>query len=238
MAKKYHKLIFDYMDNTFFEKFNPNSYLTLFKYLENRKEEEKRNFNNKVSKVDFKQLISDKAQAKSSYDNKIAFFTTIDESKYLIFAELDYSLVVYNLILPDVIIKIPKAHENHINSVQHKIHPVTKNHYILTSSYDLSIKVWHFNCKKGKLKNILKIPMAGLDHGLLGTLMFNQTSKCNYVITCSLYKNIRIWDFNDGKALKKAETKNYLFFIDSFHEKNQDKYYVIVGSDSNVQSWN
>ena len=66
-----------------------------------------------------------------------------------------YNIIIYNLLLNKIENKINKAHSNNIHKIKHYSNPFSKNHILLSSSYDKSIKLW--NISSNPIVNILTI---------------------------------------------------------------------------------
>ena len=66
-----------------------------------------------------------------------------------------YNIIIYNLLLNKIENKINNAHSNNIHKIKHYFNPSTKNHILLSSSADKSIKLW--NISSNPIINILTI---------------------------------------------------------------------------------
>jgi WD40 repeat protein len=66
-----------------------------------------------------------------------------------------YNIIIYNILLNNITNKINNAHSNDIHKIKHYYDSLSKNHLLLTSSEDKSIKIW--NISSNPISNILKI---------------------------------------------------------------------------------
>ena len=66
-----------------------------------------------------------------------------------------YNIIIYNLLLNKIENKINKAHSNNIHKIKHYFNHSSKNHILLSSSSDQSIKLW--NISSNPIVNILTI---------------------------------------------------------------------------------
>ena len=66
-----------------------------------------------------------------------------------------YNIIIYNLLLNRIDYTINKAHSNFIHKIKNYINPSNKNHILLSSSSDNSVKLW--NISSNPIINILSI---------------------------------------------------------------------------------
>ncbi len=67
----------------------------------------------------------------------------------------EYNIIIYNLSLNKIESKINNAHSNEIHRIKHYFNPSINSHILLSTSSDLSIKLW--NISSSPITNILKI---------------------------------------------------------------------------------
>ena len=65
-----------------------------------------------------------------------------------------YNIIIYNKLLNNISNKINNAQSNDIHKIKHYYNSLSKNHLLLTSSSDYSIKLW--NISSNHISNILK----------------------------------------------------------------------------------
>ena len=134
-----------------------------------------------------------------------------------------YNIIIYNLLNNNKNI-INKAHLDNIHIIKHYYDSLTKNHILLTSSKDKSIKLW--NISSNQISNILHIQNCfDGDNRSPFCLMFNKDDY--YILGGSRDKKKNIWN-NNGKLIGPIEKSqlNYGVFIETTYINN--KPYILL----------
>ena len=134
-----------------------------------------------------------------------------------------YNIIIYNLLNNNKNI-INKAHLDNIHRIKHYYDSLTKNHILLTSSSDKSIKLW--NISSYPISNILHINNCFDGNNWSPfCLMFNKEDY--YILGGSWNKKKNIWNKN-GNLIGPIEKSqlNYGIFIESTYIDN--KPYILL----------
>ena len=180
--------------------------------------------------------IIDKAFIKYWGDNNFITFDSMYNEKFLVYGTVNYSIYFYDLKQEKVSKKIRKAHDHYITNFRHTFDKNYARDLLLTISDTIkNIKVWdvkNMDC----LVNIRK----AYEHGFLFSACFliDEQNKMNYIISVNYDKEfIKIFDF-EGKmvdSINNSEDKSLL--VDSFKDTYLNKYYIIVGNEKNIISY-
>ena len=138
-----------------------------------------------------------------------------------------YNINIYNLLLNKNTNIIKNAHLNNIWIIKHYYDSLTKNHILLTSSKDKSIKLW--NISSYPISNILHINNCfdGAPDSPF-CLMFNKEDY--YILGGSRDKKKNIWNKNGNLigTIEKSQL-NYGIFIESTYIDN--KPYILLSGE-------
>ena len=205
---------------------------------ERKKEEEKIALNDNVNLINnfkFENIDKIKNINVISNDLNITFMKSVtvytiiknNESLYEI-AYPDnkngYNIIIYNLLLNKIENKINNAHSNNIHKIKHYFNPSTKNHILLSSSADKSIKLW--NISSNPIINILTINNCfDGDNQSPFCLMFKEEDF--FIFGGSRDQKKKIWNQN-GILIGNIEKSNlnYGRFIETVYIEN--KAYILL----------
>ena len=205
---------------------------------ERKKEEEKIALNDNVNLINnfkFENIDKIKNINVISNDLNITFMKSVtvytiiknNESLYEI-AYPDnkngYNIIIYNLLLNKIENKINNAHSNNIHKIKHYFNPSTKNHILLSSSADKSIKLW--NISSNPIINILTINNCfDGDNFSPFCLMFKEEDF--FIFGGSRDQKKKIWNQN-GILIGNIEKSNlnYGRFIETVYIEN--KAYILL----------
>ena len=135
-----------------------------------------------------------------------------------------YNIIIYNLLLNKIENKINNAHSNNIHKIKHYFNPSTKNHILLSSSADQSIKLW--NISSNPIINILTINNCfDGDSFSPFCLMFKEEDF--FIFGGSRDQKKKIWNQN-GILIGNIEKSNlnYGRFIETVYIEN--KAYILL----------
>ena len=139
----------------------------------------------------------------------------------------EYNIIIYNLSLNKITNKINNAHSNEIYKIKHYYQSFSKNHILLTSSLDKSIKLW--NISINNILNILTINNCfDGDNQSPFCIMFKNINF--FIFGGSRDKKKNIWNEN-GKLIGPIEKSNlnYGRFIETTYIKN--KPYILLSGE-------
>ena len=142
-----------------------------------------------------------------------------------------YNIIIYNLLLNKIENKINKAHSNNIHKIKHYFSPSSKNHILLSSSSDQSIKLW--NISSNPIVNILTINNCfDGDNYSPFCLMFKEEDF--FIFGGSRDQKKKIWNKN-GILIGTIEKSklNYGLFIETVYIKN--KAYILLSGQNHSE---
>ena len=195
----------------------------------------KDNFN--YNEINFiKDLIKDSDVYYSFLDNTFCVFESIDQILYLVYGNINRSIILFNIIDSKKMNEIKNAHRYYITNFRHYFDINNKRDLIITISADNNnAKLWNI-VNLELLVNIENINKDGL---LYSSCFLNDncqiyiiSSNYNYSGNC---EPIKVFDLN-GKYIKEiynSEDKTY--FIDSYHDEKLDINYIITGNKNDIK---
>ena len=177
----------------------------------------------------------------SSYDNTFLLFKSSQNIYHLIYSTLKISIVCFNLSNPknfQLISEIKHAHNDYIDNFRHSYNSKFKRDLILSlSSGDNNIKIWNLNNWEC-IFNINKIYKFGSI--LSSCFLLDEILDYNFIVACNffLYKIVAVDISGNKEKNKEIETNiSTNIFIDKYYDTKFSKYYIIIGNNSNVSSY-
>ena len=196
--------------------------------------------NDKISEsknlIDKKDLIVD-FYSNDFSNNAFSVFKSNNNIIYIIYSNVDNSIISYNLIKNEKLNEIKNAHENDITNIRYYLDNLYKREIILSvSSYDNNIKLW--NIKNWEcLFNIKNINRAGY---LYSASILNDNNN-NYIITSNYYifnpDPIKVFDINLDKKKEINDSYESTKFITTYYDNKKDKNYIITGNKGYLKSY-
>lgn len=203
------------------------------------------NSSNQVQKIMFRQNICTNADNNYQLDNKFCVLKTFLGENLVVWGNTSYSLEAFDLEIGRVTHTVNKAHDSNIICLSHCLDPVKKLNYIISSSFDRSIKVWSV---EEKWKNIINIPDAHTDYSIFSVQIFyNHLLNGLFIISSNMNeKAIKIWECevkDDDSFLpvcqKIMQDVGGIKFVSIwFDSKSEEgKYYLLTANDKEVTSF-
>ena len=195
------------------------------------------NFNSNPKEIHFlKDLVKD-SYARSILDNTFIIFKSKNEILYLIYTNIDNSIVSYNIIDNKIMIEIKNAHYDNIINFRYYFDKIKNDDLIISISIDNDIKLWNINNWDNfcNLKNIYK-------SGKIFSACFLNNNNQNYILTsnCNLKgtcESIKVFDFKGNKIKTINDSNNNTYFIDCYYDKKESKNYIITGNIGYIKSY-
>ena len=170
-------------------------------------------------------------------NNAFSVFKSINNTTYIIYSNLNISIISYNLIKNEKINEIRNAHERDITNFRYYLDNLNKRELILSiSSNDSNIKLW--NIKNWEcLLNIKNINRYGY---LYSACILNDNNKI-YIITSNYYifnpDPIKVFEINIGEIEIINDSYESTKFIRSYYDNKKDKNYIITGNKGYLKSY-
>ena len=173
-------------------------------------------------------------------DNTFCIFTSINKILYLIYTDIEYSIICFDLIYNKKIMELKKAHEEDITNFRHIFDRINLTDLILSISFlDNNLKVWNFKNFEC-LVNIKKVNNLGNLRSACFLFYNNQ----NYILTSNSNSKdnanmepIKVFDLRGIKINEINESNDDTIFIDVYYDKKFLKNYIITGNNCYIKSY-
>mgnify|MGYP002624997218 CR=1 FL=1 len=182
--------------------------------------------------------ITKEAYSDDISDNTFAVFKTIGDFLYLIFTNLNKSIICYNIIEQKKTIEIKNSHNEHITNFRHFLDKIDKRDLLLSiSSADKNIKMWDVNNWQCLL-NISNI----YNNGELYSACFINDNDNNYILTSNsnIYGDsgpIKVYDFSGNKIKEIEDSNENTSFIDTYYDNKFLINFILTGNSNYVKSY-
>jgi WD40 repeat protein len=188
-----------------------------------------------VMKLKHIQILTHDINAMSDYNKNFCFVKAIKGDMYIIWANKENYLEIYDLNKSSVLQKI-KAHDDWINSVHHFYDPLENKDFIITCSDDKTIKIWDadFHMEVHNLKNILTIKQDTVATFRNAFVFTDFNNKCNYIVAELSDYIVAIYD-QKGKFLWKIDK---CYFLDIWEDCQLFETHLIVSYAGMVKFYN
>jgi len=190
-------------------------------------------FSSNPTNLIYKGDLCNTAHKYNSIDKVFCAFKSFLDDSYVVWGTPTYSLEFFNIEKNKIINSIKEAHMNIIFSCRHYPDKKNKIDYIITSSYDRNVKIW--NLKSFSYNLIVNTYNNNYIYSVC--LLFEENENKSYVITSSPNDFMKVWDFT-GKLLDTFGLSDEgTYFIDTYHDTKNNKYYILNGNVNDVKSY-
>ena len=190
--------------------------------------------NNTTKNIELINIVNDSFSYKDWIDNSFTIFKSFDDILYLVYTNINKSLILYNVATNKIINEIKKAHNEYITNIKHYLDNINNRNLILTVSFEENnLKVWNLikNELLCSIKNIHKTKT-------LVTACILKDKMNNYIITPgtpSDYINILTLKGElIGRINNSNETTN---FIESYYDNKSYKNFILTANEGYVKSY-
>ena len=186
-------------------------------------------------KLEFNKDLTTNAPNYSAVTQMFSVFKSIKNKTYLTWVTKNKTIEIYDLDSENLIRTIENAHTNDIYCCRHFIDNKKNIDYLITSSYDKSIKIW--NLESLDNKPLLTISNAH-SNGYIYTpcILSHKNLEKNYIISGADEDYIKIFDFEGKSQNKDIKVDTYINFLDTFYDEKSNEFYIIVGNGKDVRS--
>ena len=172
-------------------------------------------------------------------DNTFSLFKGANDIIYLIYTNINKSIISFNVIDNKKINEIKNAHKEYITNFRYYFDKNNKRDLIISiSSDDNNIKLWNIidsECLLD-LKNVNKFGHLYSACFLnFNNELFLVSSNHNYY---GDYEPIKIYDMNCNKIKEIDDSEDQTYFIDTYNDNKSNTTYIITGNKNNVKSYN
>ena len=197
--------------------------------------------NQNFYEVKFITDITKDSYALFGLDNTFCVFKSINDILYLIYTDINSSIISYNLIENIKINEIKNAHSEYITNFRHYLDKNNKRDLILSiSATNNNLKIWNIN----NFECILIIHNVN-NTGILKSSCFLYDNNTIYIITSNynddvnnIKEGIKVFDLN-GNKIKDINDSNYdIIFIATYYDIDLSSNYIISGNNGHIISYN
>ena len=195
-------------------------------------------YNINFNKIYFFKNIDNDAYSQYIKDNSFIVFKSLNDIIYLIYTNINKSIISFNLINQKKICEIKNAHNIYITNFRYYLDKINKRDLIISISLKGNdIKLWNvynFNC-------LLFIENINKFGNLLSACFLNDNNQI-YILTSNSFINeidhIKVFNLK-GIKIKEINNSNISTnFIDIYYDKELKNKYIITGNKGKVISYN
>ena len=174
-------------------------------------------------------------------DNTFCVFKSINDILYLIYTNIDCSIISYNLIENKKINEIKNAHTEDITNFRYYLDKINKRDLLLsTSAVNNNLKIWNIN----NFECILNIHNVN-NTGILKSSCFLYDNNTIYIITSNyndsvnnIKEGIKVFDLNGNKIKDINDSNDDIIYITTYYDINLSSNFIISGNNGYILSYN
>ena len=182
----------------------------------------------------FKEDICSTAHKANSIDRVFCAFKSFSCESLIVWGSTSYNVEFYDCEKGKIVKTFVQAHSQTIYSCRHYPDSQKRIDYIITSSYDRSVKVWDYK-QSSYILNISKAHSAFYIYSV--SLLLSKNNEPNYVITSASNDKMKIWDFQGNYLRNVGQDTDNTYFIDVYYNKSKKKHYLINANSVDVKSY-
>ena len=194
----------------------------------------KMKFEKDPNSLEFLKDIATNAHNSNSIDTVFCAFKSFSGLSLVVWGDTSFNIDFYDFEKEKIISTINSAHSKVICSCRH--YPDYKHSldYVISSSYDKSVKVWDITT----FKCIVNIQNAHKTTNIYSvSILFDYEKAENYVISSAPNEYMKIWDFNGNFIQNMGQNNESTYFIDVYYEENKKDIYILNANSSDVKSY-
>ena len=179
--------------------------------------------------------ITNQSQKAYCIDNSFCSFISIKGEHLVWFSTAQFKIEIFDLSAKKIV-KTLTGHTGQVFILRHFLNKVENSDYVLSSSYDKSVKVYSsakdYQC-------ILSIPNCHTSYYIYSALIFNDLlyDKKLVILTAVPNEKVKVWDMT-GKLVKEiGSTSDYSYYINVWHDTTKNKYYLINGNSIDIKMY-
>ena len=182
----------------------------------------------------FKKDICSNAHKTNSIDRVFCAFKSFLGEALIVWGSSSNNIEYYDCEKEKIVKTFHQAHSQTVFSCRHYPYVQKRIDYIITSSYDRTVKLWDYN------QNSYDLCISNAHGGYYiysVSILFNIQEDKNYVITSSSNEKMKVWDFK-GKYIRNfGQDSESTYFIDVYYSKWKKQYYIINANSVDVKSY-
>jgi WD40 repeat protein len=181
---------------------------------------------------ELKQTITTKCQKSYTIDCVFCAFISLEGSPIVAWGNSSHQLEIFDLYQNKVIHTLT-GHKQHIYIVRHFVDTNKNIDYLITTSYEKSVKVWDLK----QAKCILTIPNCHKSYYVYSALMTFLEGETN-VVTSAPNEKIKVWNMEGVCVREIGTTSDYIYYINVWINPNTGKTCLINANSVDVKFYN
>ena len=182
----------------------------------------------------FKKDICSNAHKTNSIDRVFCAFKSFLGEALIVWGSSNNNIEYYDCEKEKIVKTFHQAHSQTIFSCRHYPYVKKRIDYIITSSYDRTVKLWDYT------QNSYDLCISNAHGGYYiysVSILFNIQEDKNYVITSSSNEKMKVWDFKGNYIRNFGQDSESTYFIDVYYSKWKKQYYIINANSVDVKSY-
>lgn len=194
----------------------------------------KQKFKEDPSQLQYTMDICSNAHNSNSIDSVFCAFKSFSGISYIVWGNTKYDIDFYDIEQEKVVKTIALAHSKVICSCRHYSDNQKSIDYVISSSYDKSVKLWNVET----LENIVNIQNAHKTTNIYSVcLLCDSNNGENFVISSAPNEYMKIWNMNGDFVRNMGQNDESTYFIDVYYDNQKNNIYVLNANSSDVKSY-
>lgn len=182
----------------------------------------------------FRKNLTLSAQRTYLIDKVFCAFTSFQKQTLLVWGNIT-NLEFFDIDNNKLIKEIASAHLSQIFCCRHYPDNKAKVDYILTTSHDCSIKVWNVNLFTNEA--FIRNPYVTKKNIFSACLLIDHHLQQKYIISSSVSDFMKLYEFNGRYRYSFGISDGNTFFINSYYDSKNKRYYIINGNSLDIRSY-
>ena len=191
-------------------------------------------FTKDAKELIYKEDICSSAHKTNSIDKVFCAFKSFSGESLVVWGTPQYNIEFYDLEKGHIKKTIQRAHNQTIFSCRHYPHIKNRIDYLITSSYDRTVKVWDIKT----FSYIVNISNAHSGYYIYSvSILCDEKDDTNYIITSAPNEYMKIWDFSGKYIRNLGQNDESTYFIDIYFDNKDKKNYILNANSVDVKSY-
>ena len=196
-------------------------------------------FFSEPDKLELGHYLTDDAYCNNLLDNSFTIFKSMNNHIYLVYATETKNIQCLDMNFKKIVKTIINPHyDNFITNIRYYYDKINNRELILSISKDNNnIKIWDIN----KWNCLLDLKNNYKSGCLKSACLLNdEQNNINYIIASNdeEFNLITVYNFSGIKIKEIPKSEDITYFIDTFYDKKESKYYILSGNRNSVKSFN
>ena len=191
-------------------------------------------FTKDAKELVYKEDICSSAHKTNSIDKVFCAFKSFSGESLVVWGTPQYNIEFYDLGKGQIIKTIQRAHNQTIFSCRHYPHMKNRIDYLISSSYDRTVKVWDIKT----FSYIVNISNAHSGNYIYSvSVLCDEKDDTNYIITSAPNEYMKIWDFSGKYIRNMGQNDESTYFIDVYFDNKEKRNYILNANSVDVKSY-